>query len=139
MMLTPIEQGRLWAVVTLQVAVVCLTFGLLYGAHRGWTWMAMTIVAIGAVAAVLAVPAYRRMQRDNAAAGSDSVVTRSSTVRTCYWVVIVCSVVLLVVTLTDVESPLDLVVLACNVVVIGAGFLGLRKTPRQHSATRAAR
>ena len=79
MVLTPIEQRRLWAAVTLEVAVFCLTFGLLYGAHRGWPWMAMTIVAIGAVAAVLAVPAYRRMRRDNAATGSEPVVTRSST------------------------------------------------------------
>ena len=44
---------------------------------------------------------------------------------------IVCSAVLLVVTLTKFEFPLDVVVIGCNVVVIGAGFYGLRKTPRQ--------
>ncbi len=134
MMLTPIERRRLWAVVPVYVAVSCLTFGLLYGVHRGWPWMAVTIVAVGAVAAGLAVPACRRVLRDNAATGSEPVVTRSSTLRTCYWVMIVSSAVLLVLTLTKFEFPLDLVVIGCNLVVTGASLYGLRNTPRQQPA-----
>jgi hypothetical protein len=130
MMLTPIIQRRLWAIGTLEVAVICLTFGLLYGTHRGWPWMAMAIVAVGAVAAVLAVPAYLRMRRDNAASGSEPL-PRDSPMWTWLLVEIVCFGVLLVLSLIQFDPPLSLVSAGGFAMALGACLVMLRKRPRQ--------
>src|SRR6476620_8801455 len=118
MMLTPIIQRRLWAIGTLEVAVICLTFGLLYGTHRGWPWMAMAIVAAGAVAAVLAVPAYRRTRRDNDATESEPL-HRDSTMRTWLLGEIVCFAVLLVLSLIQFDPPLSLLSVGGFAVALG--------------------
>lgn len=59
------------------------------------------------------------------------MVTRASTARTGYWLVIVSSAGLLVLTLTESEFPLGLVGVCFSVLAIGASFYGLRKTLRQ--------
>ena len=59
------------------------------------------------------------------------MVTRSATARTGYWLVIVSSAGLLVLTLTESEFPLAPVGVGFSFLAICASFYGLRKTPRQ--------